>query len=234
MTIADNLAAVRVRIDQACLAAGREPSSVRLLPVSKTHPLASIYEANEAGYHLFGENKVQEMSTKNAELDVTRNINWSLIGHLQTNKVRQAVKCISEFQALDSLKLASALNHHLVELDRRVDVFIQVNSSGEESKFGLPPQKVVEFAKKLSAFEQLNVVGLMTLALFSQDEQKVSACFKRMLDVQRELREKNVLGVEWNELSMGMSGDFELAISHGATVVRIGEAIFGRRPRPKN
>ena len=234
MTIAENLAAIQSRIDKACEIAGRESSSVRLLPVSKTHGIDKIREARSAGYHLFGENKVQELASKSAEVSPDEEISFALIGHLQTNKAKVAAELVSEFHALDSLKLAAALNRHCESFDRSLDVFVQVNSSGEESKFGLPPEKVVDFARELAAFERLNVVGLMTLAVFSQVEAEVTACFQRMVRVRQQLRDDAVLNSEWTELSMGMSGDFELAIQYGATVVRVGEAIFGSRLRPQD
>ena len=232
--IASNLASVRARIDAACSEAGRDPSSVRLLPVSKTHPLERIYEARDAGYSLFGENKVQEMVAKHADLEPDSGVEFALIGHLQSNKAKLAAQVAAEFHALHTLKLARLLDRHCSDLGRTLDVFVQVNSSGEASKFGLEPSEVVDFASQLDAFPNLNVVGLMTLAIFSDDHEQVGACFQRMVDVQAQLRAARVLGSEWNELSMGMSGDFELAISYGATVVRVGEAIFGSRLNPND
>lgn len=232
--IAEHLTQVRARIDAAARAVGRDPGSVRLLPVSKTHPVGSIREARDAGYDLFGENKVQEMVAKSLELEADEGIGFALIGHLQSNKARAAAQVAREFQALDSLKLARALDRHADEFDRTIDVYVQVNSSGEEQKFGLAPEAVAGFAAQLGAFERLRVVGLMTLAVFSDDAARVGACFERTVEVQRRLRDDGVGGLTWDELSMGMSGDFELAIAHGATVVRVGEAIFGARLRPQD
>lgn len=234
MTIAENLVVIQSRIDAACAIAGRDPGTVRLLPVSKTHGIEKIREARAAGYHLFGENKVQELAGKCAVISPDEGISFALIGHLQTNKAKVAAELASEFHALDSLKLAAALNRHCENFDRSLDVFVQVNSSGEDSKFGLSPEEVAGFARELAAFDRLNVVGLMTLAVFSHVETEVAACFQRMVDVRQKLRDEAVLDSEWNELSMGMSGDFELAIQYGATVVRVGEAIFGSRLRPQD
>ena len=180
MGIAANLADVRRRVDEACAAADRDPSQVRLLPVSKTKPPAVIREAYDAGVRLFGENKVQEAVAK-AEVfaDVT-DLRWAVIGHLQTNKAKQVAAVAAEFHALDSLRLAEALDRRLHELDRTLDVFVQVNSSGEESKFGLAPEEVPDFARELGRFATLRVRGLMTLAVFSDDAEQVGACFGRM------------------------------------------------------
>ncbi|MGC3993112.1 MAG: YggS family pyridoxal phosphate-dependent enzyme [Propionicimonas sp.] len=227
--IAANLAAVRARIDTACVEAGRAPGSVRLLPVSKTRPASDVLAAHAAGYSRFGENKVQEASAKASDLEGTPGLEWVMIGHLQTNKARVVAGFASEFQALDSLPLAAELDRRLQTAGRRLDVLIQVNSSAEDSKFGLPPQDVPAFAKGLTPFDALQVRGLMTLALPSPDPAQVGACFERVVDVQRRLRDASVDGQGYDELSMGMSGDFELAIAHGATVVRLGTAIFGAR-----
>ena len=227
--VAENLAAVQERIANACAAAGRDPSEVRLLPVSKTHGADLIEEAYEAGARMFGENRVQEVAEKAELFQARADLQWSIIGHLQSNKARQAAELASEFQALDSLKIARALDRRLVELDRDLDVFIQVNSSGEPQKAGLPPGDVVAFARDLAGCARLKVRGLMTLAVFSDDTLAVAACFNRTRQVRDELRATSDLSGTFDELSMGMSGDFELAIAHGATVVRIGQAIFGPR-----
>ncbi|MFT4110857.1 YggS family pyridoxal phosphate-dependent enzyme [Propionicimonas sp.] len=226
--ISANLAAVRARIDAACAAAGRAPASVRLLPVSKTRPAADVLAAHTAGCTRFGENKVQEARAKASELAGV-GVEWVMIGHLQTNKARVVAGFASEFQALDSVSLAAELDRRLQAAGRQLDVLIQVNSSAEESKFGLPPADVPAFARALTPFDALRVRGLMTLALPSPDRARVAACFERVSEVQRRLRDAPVPGQSYDELSMGMSGDFELAIAHGATVVRIGTAIFGAR-----
>jgi hypothetical protein len=152
-----------------------------------------------------------------------------MIGHLQSNKARLVAEFASEFQGLDSLPLAAELDRRLQAAGRQLDVLIQVNSSGEDSKFGLPPAEVAAFASDLAPFDALRVRGLMTLALPSPDADQVAACFQRVLAVQRDLRDAALDGQSFDELSMGMSGDFELAIAHGSTQVRIGTAIFGVR-----
>jgi len=224
--IAQNLAAIERRIADAALAAGRFATDVRLLPVSKTRPASELAEAMACGYKRFGENRVQEVVAKAAELPEAE---WAVIGHLQSNKARQVAELASEFQALDSLELASQLDRRLHTAGRRLDTLIQVNSSGEDSKFGLPPGEVVAFARDLEPFDALRVRGLMTLALPGSDREAVAACFVRMREVQDDLRQAGALGSDWEELSMGMSGDFGLAIAYGATCVRVGTAIFGAR-----
>lgn len=227
--IAENLAAVRARIDAACARAGRPAGSVSLLPVTKTRPAADVLAARDAGCTRFGENKAQEAQAKAAELAGVPGLEWVMIGHLQTNKAKLVARFASEFQALDSLALAVELDRRLQAEGRQLDVLVQVNSSAEDSKFGLPPTEVPGFARSLAACDALRVRGLMTLALPSPDQAQVAACFTRVVDVQRRLRDAALPDQSWDELSMGMSGDFELAIAHGATVVRIGTAIFGTR-----
>ncbi len=230
--IAANLAAVRARIGAACVAAGRPADAVRLLPVTKTRSTREIRAAHAAGCSRFGENRAQEACDKASELSGVPGLEWVMIGHLQSNKARLVAGFASEFQALDSLPLAAELDRRLHAAGRQLDVLVQVNSSGEDSKFGLSPREVPAFAKALAPFDALRVRGLMTIALPSTENALVAACFERMLDVQRRVRDVSPPGQRWDELSMGMSGDFELAIAHGATVVRIGTAIFGARPQP--
>lgn len=222
--IADNIAAIRRRIEAACVAAGREPGSVRLLPVSKTHPGTALREAYAAGCHRFAENKVQEAEAKAAELADLPDVSWAFVGHLQSNKAKNLVRFAAEFQGLDSIQLAVELDKRLQQAGRQLDVLIEVNTSGESSKFGVAPDEVVNLARQLVACDSLRPRGLMTVA--SPDRGEAVVCFERMRMAQARLRE---LGGDWDELSMGMSGDFELAIAHGATVVRIGSAIFGSR-----
>lgn len=227
--IAANIAAVRTRIADACAAAGRPADSVRLLPVSKTRPARDVLAAHAAGCVRFGENKAQDLQAKAVALADTPGLEWVMLGHLQSNKAKLVARFADEFQALDSLSVAAVLDRQLQALGRPLDVLIQVNSSGEDSKFGLPPAGVVDFASGLRQFGALQVRGLMTLALPSSDAGQVAACFVRMQRTQDRLRQAAVPGQSYDELSMGMSGDFELAIAHGATQVRIGTAIFGQR-----
>ncbi len=200
------------------------------MPVSKTKPPESVLEAYKVGYRRFGENKVQEAQGKWESLREVPGIEWAVIGHLQSNKAKYVARFATEFQALDSLKVAAELDRRLQQEGRRLEVLVQINSSDEDQKFGLPPDEVAAFARELSAFDALDVKGLMTLALFTDDQERIASCFRVMRQVQRELRD--ISGGGWDELSMGMSGDFELAIAHGATCVRVGQAIFGDRLDP--
>jgi pyridoxal phosphate enzyme (YggS family) len=226
-----NLEAVRARIAAACARAGRDLAEVELLPVSKTVEDARIRLAYEAGCRNFGENKVQEAQGK-AERLADLNARWSVIGRLQTNKAKYVARFAHEFQALGSVKLAEELQRRLDIEDRALDVYVQVNSSGEESKYGLAPEDVMAFARELGAFERLRVKGLMTLAVFSGDAARVRACFKVMRDLRERLRQDGPEGLSFEGLSMGMSGDFEIAIEEGSTLVRVGQAIFGKRSLP--
>ncbi len=229
MGVAENLAAVRARIDDACQRVGREPGGVRLMPVSKTFGPELIRDAYAGGARIFGENRVQEAVQKAGELTDLPGLSWAIIGHLQSNKVKQAVEVANEFQALDSIKIAEALDRRLQQAGRSLDVLIQVNSSDEPQKHGLPPDEVEGFALQLLPFTSLRVRGLMTLAVLSDDQSAVAACFIRMQTLQQRLRDLDHAPGSYDDLSMGMSSDFELAIEYGATTVRVGQAIFGAR-----
>ena len=221
-----NLAAVRARIESAALRGGRDATAVRLLPVSKTVPSERLRAAVAAGLTTLGENKVQEAARKSQEL-VDLGVSWALIGHLQTNKARDVVAFATEFHALDSVRLAEALDRRLRAAGRGLDVFVQVNTSAEESKSGLPPEEVLGFLAELPRFETLRVRGLMTLAIRSDDAERVRACFRLLRALRDRARDQDLIGP--GELSMGMSGDYEMAIEEGATTVRVGQAIFGAR-----
>jgi pyridoxal phosphate enzyme (YggS family) len=231
-SVAENLTVVEARIKSACTRVGRDPSEVRLLPVSKGQGMELIAEAYEAGVRLLGENRVQEAVEKARHFADHPDLRWAIIGHLQTNKARQVAAMASEFHALSSVKVAAALDQALDDQGRGLDVFLQVNSSGEPQKFGLPPDEVEPFAIALKAYGTLRVRGLMTLAVLSDDQREIRACFERMRDLQRRLQDRGDCAGTYDELSMGMSGDLELAIEYGATTVRVGQAIFGPRPSP--
>ena len=235
LTLADfqhNLAAVQARMAAACQRAGRDAGSVRLLPVSKTQPADRLRLAHAAGCRMLGENKVQEAWGKWEALQDLTDLRWSVIGHLQTNKAKLVARFACEFQALDSLRLAEALDRRLQAEGRALDVFVQVNTSGEASKYGLAPEAVPAFLQALPAMSALRVRGLMTLALFSHDSARVRQCFVRLRRLRDQLRQSAPAGMSLEELSMGMSGDFDIAIEEGATVVRVGQAIFGARAVP--
>ncbi|WP_324724521.1 YggS family pyridoxal phosphate-dependent enzyme [Lelliottia sp. JS-SCA-14] len=224
----DNLAAVQSRIESACQRSGRKVSDVRLLPVSKTMDETHIRMAYKAGCRLLGENKVQEAWRKSQAMSELSDLRWSVIGHLQSNKAKFVARFASEFQALDSFNTAEILDRRLRIEGRTLNVFVQVNTSAEPCKFGLAPEAVVDFMEKLNPLKNLQVIGLMTLAEFSSDADRVRACFIRL----RKLRDQLADAYGNLQLSMGMSGDFEIAIEEGANIVRVGQAIFGARSIP--
>ena len=229
-----HLAAVQARIAAACRRVGRDPASVRLLPVSKTKPEASLRLAYAAGCRTLGENKVQEAYGKWESMQDLSDLHWSVIGHLQTNKAKLVARFASEFQSLDSLRVAEALDRRLQAEGRSLDVFVQVNTSGEASKYGLSPEDAPAFVRQLPAFSALRVRGLMTLALFSAEAERVRQCFILLRNLRDQLQQSAPAGMAFDALSMGMSGDFEIAIEEGATVVRVGQAIFGARALPNS
>jgi pyridoxal phosphate enzyme (YggS family) len=224
--LASNWAQVRTRVDRACHEAGRDPAEVAILPVSKTFSPEAIRAAVALGLHRFGENKAQEVRDKSPAL-ADCGIDWVMIGHLQTNKAKDVARLASEVQSLDRLELAQALHQRLQHEGRTIDVLVQVKTSPEPSKFGLPSKQLQAFLEALRGFDTLAVRGLMTLAVQSNEADAVRDCFRTL----RQLRDQAATwGHDLPRLSMGMSGDFALAIAEGATEVRIGSAIFGTRP----
>lgn len=226
--LATNWVEVQQRVADACRAVGRDPLEVNILPVSKTFGPDVVRAAMALGLHRFGENKVQEIRDKSAQLTGS-GIDWVMIGHLQTNKAKDIARLASEVQSLDRPELAAALDRRLRLEGRRMDALVQVKTSTEPSKYGLPPEELPAFLDALRAYDTLQVRGLMTMAINSPTAEAVRGCFRLL----RELRDQAVArGHELPRLSMGMSGDFPLAIAEGATEVRIGTAIFGARPYP--
>ncbi|WP_166987948.1 YggS family pyridoxal phosphate-dependent enzyme [Canibacter zhoujuaniae] len=229
-----NLAVVEEKIAAACKAAGRARDEVRLLPVSKTVPEERLFNAVAAGATRLGENKVQEAKRKWQNMREATNdqLEWAVIGHLQRNKAKDVAEFAAEFQALDSVRLAEALQRRLEMVERELEVYVQVNTSAEESKFGLDPQDVDAFLDTLPNYPNLKVQGFMTLAIFSDDSDRVRTCFELL----RQIRDRALLThgdlIGSGLLSMGMSGDYELAIAEGANCVRVGQAIFGSRKYP--
>lgn len=228
---ARNIASVRDRMARATERAGRDASEVRLLPVSKTVPEDRLRMAVQAGCHVLGENKVQEAKRKYHNL-ADLGLSWSVIGHLQSNKAKDVAAFADEFQALDSLRVAEALDRRLQAAGRSLDVYVQVNTSAEESKYGLPPDELLEFLAKLPQYTALRVRGLMTLALFTSDAERVRPCFTLLRALRDRARDLDPDLIGSGELSMGMSGDYETAIEEGSTVVRVGQALFGARTLP--
>jgi pyridoxal phosphate enzyme (YggS family) len=228
-TFASRLADVQSRIASACARAGRDSSEVVLLPVSKTFGPERIREAAALGLRRFGESKMQEVREK-AEVLADCGIDWVVIGHLQTNKAKDAARLASEVQSLDRLDLAQALDRRLQQEGRALDVLVQVRTSDEPGKHGLDPAELPAFLRALARdYASLRVRGLMTLAVNSGDAQAVRACFRSLREWRDRLRDEAIDGVDLSRLSMGMSGDFELAIQEGSTEIRVGSALFGAR-----
>ncbi|KWX06848.1 YggS family pyridoxal phosphate-dependent enzyme [Hydrogenibacillus schlegelii] len=221
--------AVRARIRQAAERSGRDPATVRLVLATKTVPATRLRAAALAGATAFGENRAQELRDKAPALSDLE-VEWHFIGHLQTNKVKDVLPYIRLLHSLDRPTLAEALNRRLEREGRTLEVLLQVNTSGEESKFGVAPEAALPFYKEVVRLPALRVRGFMTIGAHTNDEAAVRESFRRL----REIRDRALaLGLGETppvELSMGMSGDLELAVEEGATIVRVGSAIFGPRP----
>lgn len=231
-TIQHNVDIIRKRIDKACKKARRNPKEIKLLLATKTVSPERIIEAFNYGETLIGENKVQEVKEKYQSLKNFKH-EKHFIGHLQSNKIKDVIKYnINCIQSLDRLSLAEKLNQKMIAADKVMDVFIQVNTSNEESKFGIKPEEVITLVREVSKLENLRIKGLMTIGLFSSDMHKVRQCFKLLKSIQKQIVDLEIENVEMNELSMGMSGDLEIAIEEGATIIRVGTAIFGERQYP--
>ncbi len=225
MNFADNLNAIRQRIAAACARAGRAAADVTLLAVSKTHPPETIRAAVEAGQLLFGENKIQEAKAK-IPLCPGR-ARWQFIGHLQSNKVRDAVELFEMIQGVDSLAIAREISKRAEQAAKTMPVLLEVNVAGEGSKFGCAPEKLLAELNELNALPKIEIHGLMAIPPFTPVPEKARPYFRRLRELKQQA--EAVLGVPLPQLSMGMSGDFEVAIEEGATMVRIGTALFGER-----
>ncbi|HEX5235273.1 MAG TPA: YggS family pyridoxal phosphate-dependent enzyme [Silvibacterium sp.] len=227
-TFKERLSSVEERIAAACRRAGRSRESVRLMAVSKTHPAAAIREAAEAGVALFGENRVQEFEAKRAELP--DGIEVHLIGHLQTNKVAKAAGIFSGIDTVDSLRLLERLHDSAKQLGRQLSVLLEVKVSGEEAKTGFDPagSELRQTLERAADMMHVELRGLMTVASFDENPETARASFRRLRELRDELA-RQYANVDLHELSMGMSGDFEIAIEEGSTLVRVGTALFGAR-----
>lgn len=229
--ILKNLHRVHNRIRAACERSNRDPSEVQLLLATKTVDPDRILFALKQGENLLGENKVQELTRKGPALKKLRP-EVHFIGHLQTNKIKEVIKWATCIESIDRLQLVEKLHNYLVLENKMIDVFVQVNTSYEKSKFGVVPEKALQFIEQIATFDTLKVKGLMTIGLFSAAPEKVRRCFRLLKSIQQEAQNLNLPNVELKKLSMGMSGDLEIAIEEGATIVRVGSAIFGERMYP--
>ncbi len=226
--LAQNLLSVNSRIEQAVAKSGRVPGAVSLLPVTKTIPAERLIPLVDMGYTAFGENRVQEIQGKAKELEGFP-ISWQMIGRMQTNKAGQIARVADVVQSVDSIRLAEALSRGATAADRELTVLLQVNTSGEESKTGFSTETVTPALEQILGLKGLHVAGLMTMAPFSSDQGLVRQTFADLREVRDSLAKEFGRAAPLPELSMGMSHDFEIAIEEGATMVRIGSAVFGPR-----
>ena len=224
----DRLKRIHERIDQVASRCNRSVESIRLIAVSKTIPTAVVREAIDCGVTDLGENYIQEARDKVNEL-ATAPVNWHFIGHLQSNKAKYAVRLFDLIHSVDSLKLATELNKYAQKIDKIQAVLVQVNVAQEKSKSGIFVEETIGLSKQLSQLDNISVKGLMTMPPYFNAPDKVRPFFAALRDLRDRIRTENITGIGMDELSMGMTGDFEAAIEEGATMVRIGTAIFGER-----
>jgi pyridoxal phosphate enzyme (YggS family) len=226
-SISDNLKRVRERIVRAAERAGRQAHDVTLVAVSKTKPVEVIQEAVEAGVRVLGENRVQEAETKVGS--VAGAVVWHLVGHLQRNKVKSALRMFEMVHSVDSLRLAREIGKRAVQAGISARTLVQVNTSGADAQFGAAPDATVDQVGRISEVEGVDVEGLMTIGLFLPDPEAVRPCFVQLRELSEKIAAARMPDVSMTHLSMGMTGDFEVAIEEGATMVRVGSAIFGSR-----
>ena len=227
MSIRENIEGIQARIAAACARVGRNPAEVRLVAVSKTKPATLIEEAAAAGQRLFGENYVQEFVDKAEQ--VRAPVEWHFIGALQSNKVKYLRGKVTMIHSLDRLSLAEEINRQWAKLDRPMDVLLEVNLGDESSKAGTGAEEAIELVRRVAELPFLRLRGLMALPPWLDDPEEVRPYFRRLRELARRIEALNIPGVSMAELSMGMSNDFEVAIEEGATLVRVGTAIFGGR-----
>ncbi len=226
MGIASNLAKIQAEIAAAAVKAGRSPESVRLIAVSKTHPISAVVEAYEAGQVDFGENKVQELVQKHGSLPQVR---WHMIGSLQRNKVKAIIPFVHLIHSVDSERLLVEINHQAGSHQRVVDCLLQINISHEPQKGGFEVDEAEEVIRRISDFPHVRILGLMGMAEFTDDPTILRTQFRRLTAAKLRFEVLEGAQVEMKELSMGMSGDFPIAIAEGSTMVRVGSSIFGHR-----
>lgn len=225
--IASNLEEVRERIQSACIRCGRDPKEVTLISVSKTKPLSDLKEAYEAGAREFGENKVQEIVSKAPEMP--EDARFHMIGHLQRNKVKQVLNYVTLIHSVDSVRLAKQIQEEAEKAGRHADVLLEVNVAKEESKFGLMPEEVEEAVQIIRTFSNVHIRGLMTIAPFVENSEENRPIFQKLYQLAVDIKSKNIDNVSMDVLSMGMTGDYEVAVEEGATMIRVGTGIFGAR-----
>lgn len=225
--ITENMEQVRKNIDEACRMAGRDPKEVTLIAVSKTKPVSMLKEAYDAGARCFGENKVQEIMDKHPQLP--EDIQWHMIGHLQRNKVKYIVDKVSMIHSVDSLRLAQTIEQEAAKHNVCVPVLLEVNVAQEESKFGLKMDEVLPLIETIADFPHIKVQGLMTIAPYVENAEDNRDFFRQLKKLSVDIEAKNINNVSMSVLSMGMTGDYQVAVQEGATMVRVGTGIFGER-----
>ncbi|MBO6516971.1 MAG: YggS family pyridoxal phosphate-dependent enzyme [Bacteroidia bacterium] len=226
-----NILNVRKNIDETCRAVGRDPRHVRLLLATKTVPVNVIEQCILNGHTLFAENKVQELLGK---VDSLSGLEYEshFIGHLQSNKVRQVIHHVKCIHSIDRLSLVKELNKRLTQHELTMKALVQVNTSGEESKFGIEPDRLASFLEEISHYPAIQIEGLMTIGFFSSSDDKVRPCFRLLRELSEQTDCSHYSNIRLQELSMGMSNDYVTAIQEGATIVRVGTSIFGQREHP--
>ena len=225
--IAENLQQVRENIRKACEAVGRDSKEVTLVAVSKTKPVEMLKEAYDAQARVFGENKVQEIMDKYDRLP--EDIQWHMIGHLQRNKVKYIVDKVAMIHSVDSMRLAETIEQEAAKHEIRVPVLVEVNVAQEDSKFGLKMDEVLPFVMQASKLPHLEIRGLMTIAPYVEDPEENREIFRQLKKLSVDIADKNINNITMSVLSMGMTGDYEVAVQEGATMVRVGTGIFGER-----
>jgi len=229
--ISENFKNTEEAIIEACKKAGRNPDNVILIAVSKTKPIEMLQKAYDCGARDFGENKVQELIEKIPQLP--DDIRWHMIGHLQTNKVKYIVGKVAMIHSVDSLRLAEEISKEAVKQNIVVDILMEVNVAGEESKFGVTAEDAPELAEKMAQLKGISLKGLMTIAPYTEDPEENREFFCKLRQLAVDISEKNIDNISMNVLSMGMTGDYCVAVEEGATFVRVGTGIFGERDYSK-
>ena len=225
--VSENLEQVKANIEAACKRVGRDPKDVRLVAVSKTKPISLIEEAIKAGQDTFGENKVQEMCDKMEVLP--DNIKWHMIGHLQRNKVKYIAGIVELIHSVDSIRLAKQISDEAQKQSIEIPVLLEVNVAREESKFGFFTEETEDACREISKMPGIRVKGLMTSAPFVENAEDNRKYFKKLYELAVDIQSKNIDNISMRELSMGMTGDYVVAVEEGATIVRVGTGIFGSR-----
>jgi len=229
VSIAKNIEEINSRIKLAAEKAGRDPKEIQLLAVSKTQPVHKIEQALDSGLKYIGENRIQEAEEKIPQLE-GKFKEFHFIGHMQSNKIKKLMKLNPTLiHSIDNLKTAKKLNDYLTLHNSQQDILIQINTSAETSKFGVEPNNTVDFVQQISILPNLKIKGLMTIGKFTSNEIEIRACFKMLRELFEQIKKEKMPRVEMKFLSMGMTGDFEIAIEEGANIIRIGSAIFGTR-----